>query len=119
MASKSMCDCPVHPGRECGQLAHSEDARGTLLRRIDMTRMDEQARKDALADAETLDNVCWSVSGPAIALVNRDRAADSGLLAIEHMGNTCDPEMSPHQAYFAAVAAAHAAFRAVPGLRGE
>ncbi len=75
----------------------------------------EQARADALADAETLRKIVTDLVGPT-----RNRI--SGLLRLAWLnGYNVEMRMTEESAIYAtdsARAAARAAFRAVPGLRG-
>jgi hypothetical protein len=68
--------------------------------------LSEQARADAMADAETLRNYGWQTGGDLNSLLHRcgsfSRWAPQGPRFVD-----------------AAIYAASAAFRAVPGLRGD
>jgi hypothetical protein len=82
----------------------------------------EQARADAMADAETLRLLepavaTWKRSEAGVAL---SEASFHGAGAVYSMGYRGECAVSvPALAAEQAQKAAHAAFRAVPGLRGE
>ena len=73
----------------------------------------EQARADAMADAETLRVIAWEAPRAHVSNALR-KARNLGVRAaseIEYGGGWLLPNVTAREA-------AHAAFRAVPGLRG-
>lgn len=72
----------------------------------------EQARADAIADAETLR--LYTDPRPRLKDQRCQRLCDA-----EFYGKRAVLDMDEHRAYYDGKGAARAAFRAVPGLRGE
>jgi len=77
-----------------------------------MTGNEQQARKDAMADAETLRRMSRAFYPHAIhdPIYHASGAGSACLIALREC---------PSEAPLDARTAAHAAFRAVPGLRGD